>query len=115
MTAQIKAITRTQYGSSEVLHLQSIDQPVPKANEILVRVYATTINRTDCGILYGKPFLIRAFTGLFKPSSSVPGTDFAGQVEAIGAEVKEYKIGDRVWGFNDEGLGSQAQIYDDQH
>jgi NADPH:quinone reductase-like Zn-dependent oxidoreductase len=59
--------------------------------------------------LRGKPYLIRAFTGLFKPSSLVPGTDFAGVVEAVGKDVTRFQAGDRVWGFRDEGLASQAQ------
>ena len=64
---------------------------------------------TDCSILYGRPFLIRFFTGLFNPNSLIPGTDFAGQVEAIGKNVKRFKIEDKVWGLDDEGLSSHAQ------
>lgn len=105
----MKAITRTKYGPPEVLQLQEIPMPTPKDNELLIRVHATTVNRTDCGILTGKPFLIRAFTGLTKPSDLVPGTDFAGQVEALGKNVKAFKTGDRVWGFRDVGLASQAE------
>jgi NADPH:quinone reductase-like Zn-dependent oxidoreductase len=105
----MKAITRTQYGSPEVLELKEIAKPIPKANEILIRVYATTVNRTDGGILTGKPFAIQFFTGLKNPRDLVPGTDFAGQIEAIGSKVKNFKIGDRVWGLNDQGCRSQAQ------
>lgn len=105
----MKAITRTTYGSPDVLKIQDIPRPQPKDNEVLIRVHATTVNRTDCGILRGKPYLIRLFTGLIKPSSLVPGTDFAGQIEAIGKKVTTFKVGDRVWGLNDEGLASQAQ------
>ena len=75
----------------------------------MIRVHATTINRTDCAILSGKPLLIRAFTGLIKPKNLVPGTDFAGTIEAIGKKVSSFKIGDRVWGLNDDGLASQAE------
>ena len=105
----MKAITRTTYGSPEVLQLKDIPKPLPKDDEVLIRVYVTTINRTDCGILTGKPYIIRAFTGLSKPKDLVPGTDFAGQIEAIGKKVTAFKIGDRVWGLHDEGLASQAQ------
>ena len=105
----MKAVLRTTYGSPEVLSVREIEKPIPKDNEILVRVYATTVNRTDCGILRGKPFLIRFFTGLFKPKSRVPGTDFAGEVVEIGKDVTKFKREDGVWGFNDEGLASQAQ------
>ncbi len=106
----MKAITRTKYGNPNVLTINEINKPIPNANQILVRVHFTTVNRTDCGILAGKPFLIRFFTGLFKPSSLVPGTDFAGVVVEIGKNVKRFKIGDRVWGLNDEGLASQAEF-----
>lgn len=105
----MKAITRTKYGSPEVLEVREIPKPVPKDNELLVRVHATTVNRTDCGILTGKPYLIRAFVGLTKPRHLVPGTDFAGMVEAIGKNVSDFKIGDRVWGLHDEGVQSQAE------
>lgn len=105
----MKAITRTTYGGPEVLQLKEIPKPIPKENELLIRVHATTINRTDCGILTGKPYIIRAFTGLTKPRDLIPGTDFAGQVESIGKNVKSFKLGDRVWGLHDEGLASQAE------
>lgn len=105
----MKATTRTKYGGPEVLEIKNLEIPSPKNNEVLIRVHATTVNRTDCGILTGKPYLIRAFTGLFKPSSLVPGTDFAGEIISLGKSVSTFKVGDRVWGLNDEGLASQAQ------
>lgn len=105
----MKAITRYKYGEADVLQIEDIPIPEPKKNEVLIRVHFTTVNRTDCGILTGKPFLIRFFTGLRKPTSNVPGTDFAGQITKIGANVKQFKVGDRVWGLNDEGLASHAE------
>lgn len=105
----MKAATRTVYGPPEVISVREIPTPFPKGNELLIRVHATTVNRTDCGILWGKPYLIRAFTGLLKPSSLVPGTDFSGVVEATGKNVTKFKPGDRVWGFDDEGLCSHAE------
>lgn len=105
----MKAVTRTKYGLPDVLDVKSIEKPIPKDDEVLIRVYATTVNRTDCGILSGKPYIIRAFVGLTKPRDLVPGTDFAGQIEAIGKNVKAFKNGDRVFGLHDEGLRSQAE------
>lgn len=105
----MKAATRKAYGSPEILQVKTIAKPQPGNNELLVKVFATTVNRTDCGILTGKPYAIRLFTGLFKPSGKIPGTDFAGRVEAIGDGVTSFKVGDRVWGLNDEGLASQAE------
>ncbi|MEX0772279.1 MAG: NAD(P)-dependent alcohol dehydrogenase [Balneolales bacterium] len=105
----MKAITRNSYGSPEVLKVKSLEKPLPTGSEILIRVYATTVNRTDWGILTGKPFPIRFFSGLFKPSSPIPGTDFAGQIEAIGKNVKSFQVGDKVWGLNTSGLSSHAE------
>ncbi len=83
--------------------------PIPAKNELLIRIHATTVNRTDCGILWANPPLIRLFTGLFKPKHQTPGTDFSGVVEQVGSEVADFKPGDRVWGLFDEGLQSQAE------
>lgn len=105
----MKAITYTKYGPPEVLQLKEMDKPVPKADEVLVRVMASTVNRTDCAMLRGTPFVYRFFIGLFAPKKAIPGTDFAGYIEAVGHEVKAFKVGDKIWGFNDEGLSSHAQ------
>ncbi len=105
----MKAAIRYQYGPPQLLSVEEVPQPLPKAREILVRVYATTVNRTDCAVLTGWPLAMRAFTGLSKPKLPITGTDFAGQVVGIGQEVNDFKIGDKVWGFNDNGLESHAQ------
>ncbi len=108
-SALMKAAIRTQYGSPNVLSVQEVDQPQPNDNEILVRVQATTVNRTDCGILSGRPAVIRLFTGLMKPKLVTTGTDFAGEVQAVGNSVSRFKVGDKVWGFNDNGLPTHAE------
>ncbi len=95
----MKALTRTTYGGPENLAIKEISTPIPADNEILVKVHASTINRTDCGILWARPPIIRLFTGLSKPKHLVPGTDFAGEVVEVGAKVSRFKVGDRVWGF----------------
>lgn len=105
----MQAVYQTSYGWAESLNIKEIPVPVPKENEILIKVYTTTLNRTDCAIIPGRPFIMRLFTGLFKPSSSVPGTDFAGVIEKVGIAVKEYQAGDRVFGFEDTGLASMAE------
>lgn len=105
----MKAAVRARYGSPETLVVTEIMGQKPKKGELLVKVYATTVNRTDCAVLTGRPFVMRFFTGLFRPRLSVPGTDFAGLVEAVGDGVEGFKKGDRVWGFDDNGLASQAQ------
>jgi NADPH:quinone reductase-like Zn-dependent oxidoreductase len=105
----MKAVIHKKYGPPSVLKIQNIDKPSPKDNEILIRVYATTVNRTDCAMLSAKPFIMRFFTGLLKPKNPILGTDFAGQIEAIGKNVISFKIGDRVFGLDDSGLSSHAQ------
>ncbi len=104
----MKAAFRLKYGTAEVLSIKEVEKPTPKDNELLVRVYAATVNRTDCHILWGKPFFMRFFTGLFKPRIAITGTDFAGQVEATGKDVKSFKAGDKVMGFDFLGLRSHA-------
>jgi NADPH:quinone reductase-like Zn-dependent oxidoreductase len=105
----MKAAIRTQYGDPSVLQVKNIEQPIPKDNEILVKVHATTINRTDTGVLLGAPFVFRFFTGLFKPRYQTTGTDFAGQIESVGKNVIHFKVGDKVWGFKDHGLPTHAE------
>jgi NADPH:quinone reductase-like Zn-dependent oxidoreductase len=106
----MKAVVRTKYGSPDVLSVEEVAIPTPKGNEVLIRVYATTVNRTDCAILWGKPLVMRLFTGLFSPSLPATGTDFAGRIEAVGRNVRALRVGDKVWGFDDTGLASHAQF-----
>jgi NADPH:quinone reductase-like Zn-dependent oxidoreductase len=108
----MKAATRSKYGLPGDLSIKELDIPTPKDNEVLIRVYATTVNRSDCHVLSGKPFFMRLFTGLFKPRESIIGTDFAGQVEAAGSAVKSFKAGDKIMGFGGGlGCGSHAQYF----
>lgn len=99
----------TEYGSPSVLKVKVLDAPVPKDNELLVRVYASTVNRTVLAMLKAEPAIMRLFTGLFKPRKEILGIDFAGVVEGVGKDVKLFKVGDRVFGLNDDGLSSHAQ------
>src|SRR6266498_2566623 len=108
----MKAAVRSKYGSGEVLSVQEIDKPTPKDNEVLIRVYAASVNRTDNHVLTGRPFIMRLFTGLFKPKLAVTGSDFAGQVEATGPTVTSFKVGDKVMGFGGAfGCGSHTQYF----
>lgn len=106
---KMKAAVRKEYGPPDILKIKEIEIPSPKKNEILIKVHAATVNRTDCAVLSGKPFIMRLFTGLLKPNLPVTGTDFAGQIESLGEDVSSFKVGDRVFGFNDNGLASHAQ------
>ena len=89
----MKAVVSTKYGPPEVLQLKDVEKPFPKENEILVKVQATTVNRTDCANLRAKPHIMRLFLGLLKPKKPVMGTEFSGDVEAVGKDVSLFKIG----------------------
>ena len=104
----MKAAVRSKYGSAEVLSIKEVEKTSPKENEVLIRVYAATVNRSDCHILTGKPLLMRLFTGLFKPKLSITGTDFAGQIEATGKNVTSFRPGDKVMGFGGGLLGIES-------
>ena len=105
----MKAIVRTIYGPPGVLQLKEVEKPAPKDNEVLIKVHAATVNRTDCGILRAKPFIIRLFTGLKNPNKQITGTDFAGEIETAGKDAASFKSGDKVFGFDDGGLSSHAE------
>ena len=105
----MKASIRRKYGSPNQIKIESIDKPIPKDNEVLIKVYATTVNRTDCANLTANPFIMRFVLGLFKPRKTILGTDFAGKVESTGKNVKSFITGDKVFGFNDTGSESQAE------
>jgi NADPH:quinone reductase-like Zn-dependent oxidoreductase len=104
----MKAAIRRKYGSPKQINIEDIEKPVPKDEEVLIRVFATTVNRTDCANLTAKPFIMRFVLGLFKPRKIKLGTDFAGEVVATGKNVTSFGINDRVFGFNDTGSESQA-------
>jgi len=105
----MKAAIYKKYGSPDVLRIKDIEKPTPEDNEVLIKVHATTVNRTDCANLRAHPFFMRIIIGLLRPKKSIPGTDFAGQIEAVGKDVFSFNIGDKVFGFNDEVLSSHAQ------
>lgn len=108
----MKAAVYTKYGIPGDLSIKELDIPTPTGNEVLIRVHATTVNRSDCHVLSGKPFFMRLFTGLFKPRKSIIGTDFAGQIEAVGPDVKSFKAGDKIMGFGGVfGCGAHAQYF----
>jgi NADPH:quinone reductase-like Zn-dependent oxidoreductase len=125
----MKAAVHTRYGPPEVVRISKLDRPTIKDNEVLVKVHATTVNRTDCGFRSGKPFIARlatsAFTaaqvsgslakgtafvtGLFRPQTTVLGNEFAGVVEAVGSGVTSFKVGDPVFGYSGDQFGAHAE------
>ncbi len=96
----MKAIVYEKYGPpSEVLELKEVEKPTPKDNEVLVKIFAASINDGDKSIIKGKPIFVRLMgVGLFKPKNTIPGGDLAGRVEAVGRNVKQFQPGDEVFG-----------------
>jgi NADPH:quinone reductase-like Zn-dependent oxidoreductase len=104
----MRAVVHDRYGPPEVLRLEEVERPVPKDDEVLVRIHATTVNRTDCGVRAANPFITRFFTGLRRPKRQILGMELAGEVEAVGAAVGEFEVGDQVFGVN--GHGAHAEF-----
>jgi NADPH:quinone reductase-like Zn-dependent oxidoreductase len=105
----MKAFIHTKYRAIDALKLTEINKPTPKKNEVLIKVYATSVNRTDCAMLNASPFTWRFFMGVFKPKNCVLGTEFAGEIEAVGSEVGSFKVGNKVFGLHDQGLRAHAE------
>jgi len=105
----MKAVVYTQYGPPEVAKLSEVPKPMPKDNEVLIKVHATTVNRTDCGFRSAEYFIVRFFAGLLRPKQQILGCEFAGLIESVGSKVTEYKAGDRVFGYNDQTFGGHAE------
>lgn len=105
----MKAMVCTQYGSPDVLQLQEVEKPIPTGSEVLIKVHAATA--TAAGVIgrIGKPHFVRLFFGLTKPRKPILGSELAGEIEAIGSDVKSFKVGDKVFGMTGTELGAHAQ------
>ena len=104
----MKAAVHDKYGGPEVLRIEEVAQPVPNDDQVMVKVYASTVNRSDCGWRSGKPFFSRLFSGVRRPKYRTPGGEFAGEVVAIGAAVSKFAVGDHVFGHS--GTGANAEF-----
>jgi NADPH:quinone reductase-like Zn-dependent oxidoreductase len=95
----VRAVVHDRYGPPEVLRLDDVERPVPKDDEVLVRVQASTVTRSDCGFRAADPFFSRVFTGLRRPRQRLLGMELAGVVEAVGTTVIDFRVGDEVFGM----------------
>lgn len=105
----MKAAVYTQYGSPEVLRVKQVEKPLPQKNELLIRIRATSVNSGDWRLRKADPYAVRLFFGLLKPKINILGSVFSGEVESIGEEVKQFKVGDIVFGHTDMSFGSYAE------
>ena len=94
----MKAVVHDRYGPPDVLRIEDVPKPVPAPDEILVRVRATGVTRSDAHLRAGEPFVSRFMSGLLRPKRRILGHELAGEVEAVGATVTEFEVGDRVFG-----------------
>lgn len=105
----MKAIVYTKYGPPEVARLMEVPKPIPKEHEVLIKVYASTVNRTDSGFRSANYFISRFWTGLLRPKYQILGCEFAGIVEETGKNVSLFKKGAKVFGYNDKTCGGHAE------
>ena len=105
----MKAVTYHHYGSPEVLGLEEVTKPTPADNEVLLRLHAAAVTTADVAARKGSPFLMRFFIGLRSPKRRILGTEFAGEVEAVGSKVTRFKPGDQVWAASGIEFGAHAE------
>lgn len=105
----MKASIITKYGSPDVLQLQDVPKPTPKDHEILIKIHAASLTPSDCAFLKGEPFIIKVIYGFAKPKFSIPGVELAGEVEAVGKDVRLFKRGDQVFGMSPDTFGAHAE------
>jgi len=104
------AVVHDKYGPADVLRLEEVQRPVPKDDEILVKIHAATVNRTDTALRAAEPFASRFITGLRRPKRKILGGELAGEVEAVGAAVTEFEVGDQVFGVNPWKFGTHGEF-----
>ena len=110
----MKAVVTTKYGPPEVLEIQEVEKPAPKDNEVLIKIYASTVTAGDCemrslDLPLGYQLVMRMGFGVRAPRRKIPGSEVAGEIEAIGKDVKQLKVGDKVFGSAGMGFGANAE------
>jgi NADPH:quinone reductase-like Zn-dependent oxidoreductase len=107
---RMRAVVYDRYGPPDVLRVEHVERPVPNDDEVLIQVHASTVNRTDTGLRSAEYFISRFLTGLLRPKHRIPGTELAGEVEAVGPAVTEFEVGDHVFGVSAKTAGAHAEF-----
>jgi NADPH:quinone reductase-like Zn-dependent oxidoreductase len=110
----MRAVVTTKYGPPNVLEIREVEKPTPKDNEVLIKIYATTVTAGDCemrslDVPFGYQLVLRLGFGIRGPRKQIPGTELAGEIEAVGKDVKQFKVGDQVFGSAGMGFGANAE------
>jgi NADPH:quinone reductase-like Zn-dependent oxidoreductase len=105
----VRAAVYSRYGPPEGVRVAAVPKPAPGPDELLIKVHATTVNRTDCGFRQADVVLVRLFIGLTRPRRTILGSEFAGEVEAVGEQVRSFSKGDAVFGLSGNRLGAHAE------
>ena len=105
----MRAVVHDKYGPPSVLRVQEVERPIPTDDEVLIKVVATTVNRTDCAIRQAKPFIWRFFAGVLRPKRKILGIELSGEVEIVGRAVTLFKVGDHVFGISPNKFGAHAE------
>src|SRR5260370_9382198 len=106
----MRAVLFDKYGPPEVPRLEEVAKPVPKEDEVLIKVHATTVNRTDCGVRAGRPFMTRFFFGLRRPKLRILGTELAGEGEAVGPKVRRFAVADQGFRIHHWPIGAHHDV-----
>jgi NADPH:quinone reductase-like Zn-dependent oxidoreductase len=107
---RMRAVVYDTYGPPEVLRLEEVERPVPTNDEVLIKIHASAVNRTDTGLRSAEFFISRFVTGLIRPRHKIPGTELAGEIEAVGPAVTEFQVGDEVFGVSSKRAGAHAEF-----
>jgi NADPH:quinone reductase-like Zn-dependent oxidoreductase len=105
----LKAVVYSEYGPPEVLKLQEVEKPLPKDNEMLIKIHASTVITAELAYRSGTPFIARMFSGISKPKIGTLGCELAGVIEATGKDVTKFKVGDQVFGYTGDDFGANAE------
>lgn len=110
----MKAIVCTKYGPPEVLQIKEVEKPIPKSNEVLIKIYSASVSVSDCIVRSGKVNLLlwlpmRLFVGFKRPRNPILGFELSGEIEAIGSAIKKFNIGDKIMAFTGMRFGAYAE------